>query len=112
MAERFEVSYEKIDDIFYIGKKDNVKFSIDISLPSGDVVVDIGFDGLVKGLEIMNASDFFSLSEDEISNINKGKIAVIYGPSYCAVTIFLERRGKEIKTNLVIPYNKKLAVNV
>lgn len=111
MAERFEVSYEKIDDVFYIGKSGKVKFSIDVSLPSGDVIVDVGFDGLVNGLEIMNASDFFSLNKEDLREIKKGKIAVIYGPSYGAITIFLEKAGKKIKSNLVIPYNKKLAVS-
>lgn len=111
MAERFEVSYEEIDDVFYIGKSGKVKFSIDVSLPSGDVIVDIGFDGLVKSLEIMNASDFFSLNKENLNAISAGRIAVVYGPSYGAITIFLRKGEKEIKSNLVIPYNKKLAVS-
>lgn len=111
MAEKFEVSYEKVDDIFYIGKSGKIKFSIDLSLPSGDVIVDIGFDGLVKGLEIMNASDFFSLHSDELEKIKNGKIAIVYNLSYGAITLLLENGKEQIKSNLVIPYNKKLAVS-
>lgn len=110
MADRFEVSYEKVDDVFYIGKSEKVKFSIDVSLPSGDVIVDVGFDGLVNGIEIMNASDFFSLNKEALSKIKDGRISIVYGSSYGAITIFLEKGKEEIKTDLVIPYNKKLAV--
>jgi uncharacterized protein YuzE len=110
MAKRFEIIYEKIEDILYIGKKEKVKFSIDIALLSGDLVVDIGFDGLVKGIEIMNASDFFSLSKEALSNIHNGKLSIVYSPSYGSITILLEKQGKPIKSNVVIPYSKKLAL--
>jgi len=48
MEKNIENFYDEIEDIFYLGKKEKVKFSIDLALPSGDIVVDLGFDGLVK----------------------------------------------------------------
>lgn len=111
MAERYEVSYEEIEDILYVGRKAKVKFSVDIGLPSGDIIVDIGFDGLVTGIEIMNASDFFSLSKKEIAKISRGKLNLIYGPSYAGITINLEKQGSPIKNSVVIPYNKKIAIS-
>ena len=110
MAEGFEVSYEKIDDILYVGKKGKVKFSVDVSLPSGDLIVDIGFDGYVKGIEIMNASDFFSLKREELAKIKHGKLNIVYGPSYVAVSILLEGLRQPISSSVVVPYSKKLAI--
>ena len=111
MEERIEVSYEKVDDIFYIGKKGKVKFSVDVALPSGDIVIDIGFDGLVKGIEIMYASNFFSLSREQLSKVKKGKMNIVYGPSYVAVSIFLNGIKQPVKGNVVIPYSRKVALS-
>ena len=69
MEKNMEVIYDEVEDIFYIGKKEKSKFSIDLALLSGDVVVDIGSDGLVKGIEIFNASTFFSLVKEELTKI-------------------------------------------
>ncbi len=110
MEQEIKVSYEKVDDILYIGREEKVKFSVDVSLPSGDVVVDIGFDGLVKGVEIMNASSFFALSKEEIDKIKAGKLNVVYGLSYVAISISLIGAQKPILSNVVIPYNRKLAL--
>lgn len=111
MGKEIKVSYEKVDDLLYIGRNGKVKFSVDIALSSGDVVVDIGFDGLVKGIEIMNASDFFSVNKEELSKLKRGNLNIIYGPSYVAISVILELPNKTlVKSNVVIPYNKKLAL--
>ncbi len=107
MVKNFEISYEEIEDILYIGINEKVKFSIDLALPSGDVVVDIGFDGLVKGIEIFNASKFFSITDKDLKRINDGDFKVIYNPSYAALSINLFKESQIIKSNIVIPYNKK-----
>lgn len=109
MGKNIVISYEKIDDILYIGKNEKVKFSVDIALASGDLIVDIGFDGLVKGIEIMNASDFFSIGKGELFGIKKGDLNIVYGPSYVAISIVLDHKIP-IKSNIVVPYSKKLAL--
>jgi uncharacterized protein YuzE len=111
MEKGIEVSYEEVDDILYMGKKGKVKFSVDVALPSGDIVIDIGFDGLVKGIEIMYASDFFSLSKGLLSKIRGGKMSFVYGPSYVAVSISLDSLKQPVKGNVVIPFNKKIALS-
>ncbi len=111
MGKQIKISYEKVDDILYIGRDGRVKFSVDIALSSGDVIVDIGFDGLVKGVEIMNASDFFSLGKNELSKLKNADLNIVYGPSYVAISVVLGVAGKiPIKSNVVIPYNKRLAI--
>jgi uncharacterized protein YuzE len=113
MAKASEVSYEERLDILSIRKKEKVKFSVDLALSSGDVIVDIGNDGLVKGLEIMNASEFFSKSQGELSNLKNGSFVVIYSPNYASITIQLEFDSKKnfVKSNLVLPYSRKLAIS-
>jgi uncharacterized protein YuzE len=60
--ESVRVDYDKKEDIislFRNGKKS--KFSFDLELPNGDIVVDYGFSGEVVGLEIFNASNYLPL---------------------------------------------------
>lgn len=110
MEKNVEISYDKVEDILYLGKKGKAKFSVDLALPSGDVVVDIGFDGLVKGMEIFNASKFFSLLQDELEKIKNIELKVIYSPSYVVVSINLESKKRIVKSNVVVPYNKRLVL--
>lgn len=110
MAERIEINYKEIDDILYASKEGRVKFSVDVALPSGDIVVDIGFDGLIKGVEIMNASEYFSLTKQELSSIRNGKLSIVYGPSYAAINIIFEIAKQSYPTSVVIPYSKNLAL--
>ena len=108
MEEKFKISYDEIEDIFYLGKGEKVKFSIDLALPSGDVVVDVGFDGLVKGIEIFNASAFFSIVQKELQKIKNANLDIVYSPSYVAVNINLEIKNEVVKSNIIVPYNKNL----
>lgn len=108
MEKNVKISYDKVEDILYLGKEGKAKFSVDLALPSGDVVVDVGFDGLVKGLEIFNASKFFSLMQEELEKIKNVELKIIYSPSYVVVSISLESRKRIISSNVVVPYNKKL----
>jgi len=81
---------------------------MDLALPSGDVVVDIGFDGLVHGIEIFNASKFFSVLNKELQKIKNAEIKVVYAPSYAALNININVQKESVKSNLIIPYSKNL----
>ena len=105
--EENKVSYDQVEDIFYIYKGEKVKFSIDLALPSGDVVVDIGFDGLIKGIEIFNASKFFSIVQKEINKIKKADFKVVYSPSYVSVNMSIQAGKEIVKSVIIVPYNKK-----
>jgi uncharacterized protein YuzE len=108
MEKNFEISYDKVEDIFYLGKEGKTKFSVDLALPSGDVVIDIGFDGLVIGAEIFNATQFFSLVKEELEKIRNAEFKMVYSPSYVSVTISILTKGGVVKNSLIVPYNKKL----
>ena len=110
MAEKSKISYEEVDDILYVGKEGKVKFSLDVSLSSGDVVIDIGFDGLVKGIEIMNASNFFGIDKKELANVKEGNLGLVYNSSYVSISVILLGVRKQISSNLVVPYSRKVAL--
>lgn len=60
--EDIKVDYDKEEDmfrLFRIGSK--IKFSLDIELPRGDIVIDFDFNGKVVGLEFFNASSYFPI---------------------------------------------------
>ena len=105
MEKNIEVSYDKVEDIFYLGKKEKVKFSMDLALPSGDVVVDVGFDGLIKGLEIFSASKFFSMVQKELEKVKSASFNMVYAPSYASISINLENKAS---SNIIVPYNRKM----
>ena len=111
MEKKFKVSYDKVEDIFSISARKKSKFSIDLALHSGDVIVDIGYDGLVVGLEIFNASQFFSVAAKELASIKDAHFKVVYSPSYVAVSVELQKKDEIVKSNLIIPYNKKLILS-
>jgi len=107
MEKNVQISYDKVEDILYLGKKEKIKFSIDLALPSGDVILDVGFDGLIKGMEIFNASQFFSVIQKDLERIKNANFSLVYSPSYASISINLE---KDIKSNLIIPYNKQMVL--
>ena len=110
MEKNIENFYDEIEDIFYLGKKEKVKFSIDLALPSGDIVVDLGFDGLVKGIEIFNASKFFSIVQEELKNIKNAELRMVYSPSYVSLSIKLDAKKEVINSNIIVPYNKQMVL--
>ncbi len=57
--EDIKVEYDSNEDMFHlfrIGSK--IKFSLDIELPQGDIIIDYDFNGKVAGLEFFNASSY------------------------------------------------------
>lgn len=106
----FKVSYNKEEDIIYLGGEEKIKFSIDLALPSGDAVVDIGYDSQIKGIEIYNATKFFPSMQKELENIKNAIIRIIYTPSYSSLFISLNLKKETSFTNLIIPYSKELVI--
>lgn len=111
MEKTFEVAYDEIEDILYLGSKEKIKFSIDLALPSGDIVVDVDNNGKISGLEIFNATDFFSKLSKTLKTIKNAQLKMIYSPSYTSININLITKEDVVKSNLVIPYSKNLLLN-
>jgi uncharacterized protein YuzE len=114
--ESIEVIYDKDHDIlslFRQGRKS--KFSFDIELPKGDIVVDYGFQGEVVGLEFFNASSSFPVLKSKRSQEKlNGRLSVQYGANWATISyeIIVPGAKKIISNCLISPYNKKIALNV
>lgn len=112
MGERnIEIDYDADEDILYIAKSaEKVKFSVDISIPKGDIVIDFDYRGLISGIEIFNASAHFPLAEGKFSEIKQASLNVNYGPRWLLIQLSFHIPGIEqpLTTNIYSPYNKRL----
>lgn len=106
------IDYDADEDIFSLFRKGNkVKFSYDISLPRGDIVVDYDFRGQVVGIEFFNASSYFPLLKKvSIFTQISGDFKVQYGPQWAQISyeIYFPGEKKPISNFIAAPYSKKL----
>lgn len=112
--EHIEVDYDQEHDIISLFRKGNKsKFSFNIELPKGDLVVDYGFDGSVVGLEIFNASHYLPfLKKIRYPAKLTGELTAQYGKNW--VEIYYGVSTPEIKqtisNSIISPYNKKIVI--
>jgi len=113
MAEKsVRVDFDEGEDIlslFRIGKKS--KFSFDLELPKGDIVIDYGFNGEIVGLEIFNASEYIPLLKKVKSNERlKGKLSVQYGQNWAQISfqVFAPGIKEPFSNSIISPYNRKI----
>ncbi|MEK6915003.1 MAG: DUF2283 domain-containing protein [Nanoarchaeota archaeon] len=111
----FKVSYDSDEDIISLHSEGNKsKFSFDLELPKGDVVIDYGFDGSVVGLEFFNASEYFPfLKEIKKPKMLKGNFSVQYGRNWAQITFEVSASGvqNQINTSIISPYNKSMILS-
>lgn len=109
--ENIKVSYDKEEDMFSLFRiGSNVKFSLDIALPKGDIIVDFDFSGKVVGLEFFNASNYLPvLKEIDIKSIS-AKMSIQYGHDWAQISyeILSPELKQPISNSIISPYNKEL----
>lgn len=112
---QINVDYDKDEDMLSLFKKDRkAKFSQEINLPDGDIIVDFSSDGLVAGLEFFNASNYFPQIKKIINNNEiKASMSVKYGKN--AINIFymilIPQENPIAKEMIISPYSKQLIVD-
>ena len=114
MAEKnIKVDYDNEEDIMHISREgDKVKFSFDIELPNGDIIVDFGFDGRVVGLEFFDASGHFPFLRNIKDNKIKAKMSVQYGSNWAQINYEIMVPGeKPIVKEIISPYNRELILS-
>ena len=113
--ESIKVDYDWEEDIislFRSGRKS--KFSFDLELPNGDIVVDYGFNSEVVGLEIFNASNYFPMLRNiKLNDKLNGEISVQYGINWAQIsfTISTPNMKNKIANSIISPYNKKIILD-
>lgn len=114
MAEKnLKINYDNDEDLLHLSKGEGkVKFSFDVELPQGDIVVDFGFNGQIVGLEFFNASNYFPSLKNLKNDKIKGKMSVQYGRNWAQVFYEIQIPGqKPVSNSLISPYNKGMILN-
>jgi len=93
-----KIMYDEEEDILNLSRGNPSKASIEV----GDFVLDIGFDGLVSAIEILNASENLNINKESLENIENAYMSVLYKPNYLYVVIVFNFKGKE-KEKIAIP---------
>ena len=107
-----KVKYDRDSDmmsLFIDGAKS--KFSADISLPKGDIIIDFGFDGRIVGLEFFNVSNYFPFLKNLRNEKIKANFKVQYGKEWAEIYYEIFAHGvKPISNRIISPYNRELVL--
>ena len=109
--QNIKVSHDKEEDIISLFREGSrVKFSFDLALPKGDIVLDYDFNGYIVGLEFFNASSYFPFLKKSLNTSNlKAKMSIQYGSNWAQISYELSLPNMKPVSNLInAPYNKKL----
>jgi|SRR3989338_4075916 len=94
--------YESDLDILYIDNNPN-REKVDGSLAFGNIVIDLGFDGKVLGVEVDCASRFFKLSEEQLSNLKVANVQVMKVGNMITLGIAIATDVKEYVFQFTVP---------
>ncbi len=111
MEKQIKVIYDKYEDMLSLFKKDRkAKFSQEINLPEGEIIVDFSSDGLVAGLEFFNASKYFPSIKKMLNGEIKARMSVKYGKNaiYIVYAILVPQESPISKEMIISPYSKEL----
>lgn len=86
-----KMNYDEEEDILVLSKTRKIKASIDLE----DFVIDIDNNGFIVGIEILNASHNLSLNEEQLKNLKKASMNVVYKPNYVYISIIMQFGNKE-----------------
>ena len=108
-----QVDFDKMEDMLSLFRKDSrAKFSFNIELPNGDIIVDFGSDGHIIGLEFFNASSYFPLLKNLVNQKINAKMSIQYGKEWAQIyyEISVPEKNIMLKQSIVSPYGKELIV--
>ena len=101
-----KVDYDQKWDILYIYKEgEKIKFSIEAL---NNFIIDIGFDGKVVGLEILNASKALKVAKNDLKNIKGAKITTLIRDKIYGVIYTLQLDKILLESELQLPARIKL----
>jgi len=105
-----KVNYDEDSDMISLFLEDSrSKFSVDISLPKGEIIIDFGFNGQIVGLEFFNASNYFPFLKNLKGEKIKANLKVQYGKEWAEINYEIFTQGAKPVSNIIIsPYNKEL----
>jgi uncharacterized protein YuzE len=101
-----KADYDQKWDILYLHKEgEKTKFSIEVL---NNFVIDVGFDGRVVGLEVLNASKTLKVAKNELKNIKKAKISTIIRDKIYGVIYVLQFEKIILESELQLPASVRM----
>lgn len=97
--------YEEDLDILYVNNNFNNE-KVEGTLVFGNIVLDIGKDGKVLGIEVDCPSKIFNFSGEQLSNLNSAKIKIMKLGSILTIGVFLAAEKKEHSFQFALPENE------
>jgi len=96
----YKVDYDDEWDVLYVHKGEKVKFSVEAF---GNFVMDIGFDGKVVALEILDASKELKVPKKDLAGVQSVKMASLMKDRAYGVAFSLKLAGRTIESELRVP---------
>jgi len=93
------IDYDSVNDILFISDGEKVKSSLDI----GDFVLDVSYDNLICGVEIMDASENLGINKEVLKNIKSMRMSVSYKTNYVYVLLMIAFKKEDREVNIPIP---------
>jgi len=104
---KVKIDYDPESDVLYIYKSGaKVKFSVEFF---DELVVDVGFDNKVVGVEIINASRVLKVSKQALKNAKDARLKTISKADGFGVIYGMKLRGVEIETKVLAPIARVLS---
>ena len=94
-----KINYDLENDIFYMSNGEKVKASLDI----GDFILDVNYDNLICGVEIMDASDNLGIGQDNLKQLQNIKMSVAYRTNHVYILLMMTFKKQEKDVNISIP---------
>ena len=106
------VSYEKEHDILVVHKGFDYDEKFMSNFDIGDLILDVSTKGRIRGIEIMNASEFlkeFHIGKSVLNNIKDAKLNAQIGPNSITLGLVIKSKDGEIPAKIALPLQTPLA---
>lgn len=104
-----KISYDKKNDVLFIhkgfSKDEKFKGNIDV----GDIVLDMSTKGRIRGIEILNASEFlktFNIRKSVLTNLDDARFKTQTRHNGIVIELVFISHKKEIPTKIALPIAK------
>jgi len=101
--------YEEDLDILYISNNQAKENPVG-NLVFGNIVIDIGEEGKVLGIEIDCASKFFNFPAEQLKELQVAKIQVIKVGNMITLGVVIATQTKEHSFQFVVPQENKIPI--
>jgi len=100
------ISYDKGNDILAIHKGFSSDEKFKGNIDAGDLILDVSTKGRIRGIEIMNAIEFFkefNIGKRILTHINDAQFTSTIKPNSVMLGIIIKSENAEIPAKIAVP---------